>query len=113
VIETPGPLGSDDLERLAGWQRRLRLLLLVGVALVLGWLVAMLAGDPAWQAALATAATAALVTTGVAAQVGLRCPRCRARVLLRAGLTLPDRCARCGVALRARGATGVDPAAEA
>jgi hypothetical protein len=97
TAEPQEPLEGPELENLARWERNLRIAFSVGVALVILWFVGLMAGDPPWQSVLASVALAVLVITGIAAQIGLRCPRCQRRVIFLSGFALPPACARCGV----------------
>jgi len=102
VTAQPEPLTIDDLDRLARWERNLRISFTVGVGLAILWFLGLMVGDPPWQTALASLAMAILIITGISAQVGLRCPRCNRRVAFLSGFALPPACARCGVGFERR-----------
>ena len=98
----PAPLSEADLARLLRWQRNMRVVAIATV-FYLGVMVGFASALPAEAVVLRWVAfliLPALVLAGVALQFAVRCPRCAMHLGLQTSLGLPERCERCGVALR-------------
>jgi hypothetical protein len=97
----PEPLTPAEIAELERWRERMIRALAVSVVIFLLWLVLVyFAGDQLWVQSSAFVVAAPLVVTGLLMQVGRRCPRCEWRIGLQSRLTLPERCAVCGVSFR-------------
>jgi hypothetical protein len=93
------PLQRSELERLWRWERLMVRFYAVAMALILisGGLV-FAYNETAWVRRSLLGLVLLLVLAATLLQLRERCPRCRARIKLKSGFMLPDRCLPCGVA---------------
>ena len=92
-----------DQELLMGWQRRMVVTFIAGMALLplllLGLATLDFLRSPTGAYSL-LALLILLAIAGVSLQLSARCPRCQFRIGLQSRLLLPKNCDRCGVAFR-------------
>ncbi len=94
-------LSPGEIEKLQIWQKRMitvfvvtmvGLLVVVGVDLIIGF-----SRTVAW---FAFGGLLGLAGSGVVVQFSQRCPRCEYRLGFQSGLLVPEKCRKCGVALK-------------
>ena len=94
-----GPLQRAELERLWAWERVMVGYYIVATALILGaCALGVMYGETAWVRRSLFGVTLALVAVATVLHLRERCPRCGARLKLKAGVRLTDGCRSCGVA---------------
>jgi hypothetical protein len=98
-MTAPEPLTQPECERLWRWERLMIRFYAVATGLiVVGCLLALSYGETAWVRRSLLGMTVVLVLAATVLLYRERCPRCHARLRLKSGFMLPDKCPACGVA---------------
>lgn len=93
------PLRRAELERLWAWERVMARFYVIATALMLAaCALGVMYSDVAWLRRALFGATLLVVAVATVLHLRERCPRCRARLKMKSGFTLPDRCPTCGIA---------------
>ena len=94
-------LSNIEREQLRSWQRRLVIAFVVTIAgLLIVFAADIVFGFSPRGALLAFSALLVLALAAMVIQISQKCPRCGYRLGRQTRLLLPDRCKKCGVALK-------------